>query len=47
MSTWNPSSWREKPIVQQPTYKNMDELKRVLDELKNYPPLFLQVKHVR
>ncbi|MDF1874819.1 3-deoxy-7-phosphoheptulonate synthase class II [Sulfurimonas sp. SAG-AH-194-I05] len=39
MSIWSPSSWREKPILQQPTYPNKDELNRVLSELKNYPPL--------
>lgn len=39
MSTWSPSSWREKPVLQQPTYPNQAELDRVLSELKNYPPL--------
>ncbi len=39
MSIWTPSSWREKPILQQPTYPNQDELNKVLCELKNYPPL--------
>ena len=39
MSTWSPSSWRDKPILQQPTYPNKAELDRVLAELKNYPPL--------
>ena len=39
MSTWNPKSWRERPILQQPTYPDKDELKRVLKELENYPPL--------
>ena len=39
MSIWSPTSWREKPILQQPTYPNKDELNRVLSELKNYPPL--------
>jgi len=39
MSIWTPSSWREKPILQQPTYPNQDELNKVLAELKNYPPL--------
>lgn len=39
MSIWSPSSWREKQILQQPTYPNKDELNKVLDELKNYPPL--------
>ncbi|QOY52894.1 class II 3-deoxy-7-phosphoheptulonate synthase [Candidatus Sulfurimonas baltica] len=39
MSIWSPTSWREKPILQQPTYQNKDELNRVLSELKNYPPL--------
>jgi len=39
MSIWSPSSWREKPILQQPTYPNQAELEKVLSELKNYPPL--------
>jgi len=39
MSIWSPSSWREKPILQQPTYPNQDELNKVLSELKNFPPL--------
>ena len=39
MSSWNKSSWREKSILQQPTYPNQEELKNVLEELKNYPPL--------
>ncbi|QOY53861.1 3-deoxy-7-phosphoheptulonate synthase class II [Candidatus Sulfurimonas marisnigri] len=39
MSIWSPTSWREKPILQQPTYQNKDDLNRVLSELKNYPPL--------
>jgi len=39
MSIWTPSSWREKPILQQPTYPDMDALKRVEQELSAYPPL--------
>jgi 3-deoxy-7-phosphoheptulonate synthase len=39
MSNWNPSSWRDKPILQQPTYPDTELLKRVESELKNYPPL--------
>ncbi|ADN09444.1 class II 3-deoxy-7-phosphoheptulonate synthase [Sulfurimonas autotrophica] len=39
MSTWSPSSWREKPILQQPTYPDKAKLEAVLKELKNYPPL--------
>lgn len=39
MSLWSPTSWREKPILQQPTYPDKSELDRVLKELKNYPPL--------
>jgi 3-deoxy-7-phosphoheptulonate synthase len=39
MSIWTPSSWREKPILQQPNYPNKEELNKVLEELKNYPPL--------
>jgi 3-deoxy-7-phosphoheptulonate synthase len=39
MSIWTPSSWKDKPVLQQPTYPNQAELDRVLSELKNYPPL--------
>ncbi|MDY0117724.1 MAG: 3-deoxy-7-phosphoheptulonate synthase class II [Sulfurimonadaceae bacterium] len=39
MSIWSPSSWREKPILQQPTYPNHLELTTALEELRNYPPL--------
>lgn len=39
MSIWSPTSWREKPILQQPTYPNKDELKKVIQELESYPPL--------
>ena len=39
MSTWSPQSWRDKPILQQPTYQDKEALQNVLDELKNYPPL--------
>ena len=39
MSIWSPSSWREKPILQQPTYPEKNALDKVLFELKNYPPL--------
>jgi len=36
---WAPSSWRDFPIKQQPTYENLTELKKVEDELATYPPL--------
>ncbi len=39
MKNWNPSSWRDFPIKQQPTYENMAELKSVEKELSSYPPL--------
>jgi 3-deoxy-7-phosphoheptulonate synthase len=39
MSTWSPTSWRAKPILQQPTYPDKAKLEAVLKELKNYPPL--------
>ena len=39
MTNWNQSSWREKPILQQPAYPNQEELNNVLNELKNFPPL--------
>lgn len=39
MKTWNPTSWRNFPIKQQPTYNNKDLLSRVESTLKGYPPL--------
>lgn len=39
MSTWTPSSWRNKPIQQQPTYPEADHLKRVAQKLGELPPL--------
>ena len=39
MSIWTPTSWKEKTVLQQPTYPNQDELNKVLAELKEYPPL--------
>ncbi|WP_158967639.1 class II 3-deoxy-7-phosphoheptulonate synthase [Paraglaciecola sp. L3A3] len=39
MSQWQPDSWRAKPIVQQPTYEDKQELSQVEKTLKSYPPL--------
>lgn len=39
MSTWTPSSWRDKPILQQPVYPDLEHLKRIEAELGSYPPL--------
>ncbi|CAA6804050.1 MAG: 2-keto-3-deoxy-D-arabino-heptulosonate-7-phosphate synthase II (EC [uncultured Sulfurovum sp.] len=36
---WTPSSWREFPIKQQPTYIDQEALKGVEAELSSYPPL--------
>ncbi len=36
---WTPSSWRDFPIKQQPTYVDQEALKRVEAELSSYPPL--------
>lgn len=36
---WSKSSWREYDIKQQPTYPNLDELKKVEDKLSKLPPL--------
>ena len=36
---WTPSSWREFPIKQQPTYSDEEALKSVEEELSSYPPL--------
>ncbi len=39
MSQWQPSSWRELPILQQPTYKDQALLKNVEQKLSSSPPL--------
>ncbi len=39
MNNWNPSSWRDFPIKQQPTYTDIEKLHKVENELKSYPPL--------
>ncbi len=39
MKDWNLQSWRSKPIVQQPIYKDQKLLKSVEDTLRSYPPL--------
>ncbi|MEA1915268.1 MAG: 3-deoxy-7-phosphoheptulonate synthase, partial [Campylobacterota bacterium] len=36
---WTPNSWRDFPIKQQPTYKDMSKLLKVEKELSSYPPL--------
>ena len=39
MKNWNPDSWRDFPIKQQPTYTDLEKLKKVEKELSSYPPL--------
>lgn len=39
MQTWNPNSWRELPILQQPNYPDQESLKSVESQLKSAPPL--------
>lgn len=39
MSSWSPDSWRALPILQQPNYPDVDELKKVEQELHSAPPL--------
>ena len=39
MSQWQPDSWRNKPILQQPHYEDKQHLKLVEDKLRSYPPL--------
>jgi len=38
-NTWNPSSWRDFPIKQQPAYEDLKKLKKIEKELASYPPL--------
>lgn len=39
MQSWNPNSWRELPILQQPQYPDQEILKSVEGQLKTAPPL--------
>ncbi|MFW2454216.1 3-deoxy-7-phosphoheptulonate synthase, partial [Aliarcobacter butzleri] len=39
MNTWTPSSWRNFPINQQPTYNDVETLAQVEKELASYSPL--------
>lgn len=39
MSVWLPDSWRNFPIVQQPTYEDPAKLAEIEQQLKTYPPL--------
>ena len=39
MQSWNPNSWRELPILQQPQYPDKEILKSVESQLKTAPPL--------
>src|SRR5688500_12469445 len=45
-ATWKPDSWREKPIVQMPTYPDQAVLEAVEQDLRNFPPLVF-VKEVQ
>ncbi len=47
MNNWNPSSWRDFPIKQQPTYKDLEKLKKVENELSSYPPLIFAEEAIR
>jgi len=39
MSEWSPSSWRQRPILQQPEYADQSELQGVQLQLQGLPPL--------
>lgn len=39
VSPWSPDSWREKPALQQPDYPDSAALDRVLNDLRQLPPL--------
>lgn len=43
-NTWTPSSWRDKPIAQDVTYEDKEELDRVLGKLRRLPPLVSTVE---
>ncbi len=39
MSNWTPDSWRDFPILQQPKYQDLAELKSVEQQIHSFPPL--------
>jgi 3-deoxy-7-phosphoheptulonate synthase len=39
VSSWTPDSWRDRPALQQPEYPDLPAVDRVLDELRQLPPL--------
>ncbi|MDX2086091.1 MAG: 3-deoxy-7-phosphoheptulonate synthase class II [Candidatus Melainabacteria bacterium] len=39
LSAWSPESWRQRPIVQVPSYPNEQHLYQVEQQLRSYPPL--------
>jgi 3-deoxy-7-phosphoheptulonate synthase len=39
MNNWNPNSWRDFPIVQQPEYPDKAQLKKIEKQLNSAPPL--------
>lgn len=39
MTIWTPNSWRNKPIVQQPTYADPEQVRLVEQQLGKFPPL--------
>lgn len=39
MSNWTPDSWRQFPILQQPNYQDLAELKNVEEQIHSFPPL--------
>ena len=36
---WSPNSWRSKPAKHIPTYKDLNDLNKTIEELKRFPPL--------
>ena len=38
-TVWSPTTWRDRPAEQQPDWPDRDELARVVEELRGYPPL--------
>ncbi len=39
MESWNPDSWRSRPVLQQPQYPDEEALRRAVGELAGLPPL--------
>ena len=42
---WEPTSWRQYPVKQQPIYKDTAKLEKVLQKVRKLPPLVAKTEN--